>query len=70
MSNLLERAGAMLTLLYFFLTEPDVSSPPGWEMEELSVLPSKASGRMWVSITQASLQTAAQIQTHHRETPT
>lgn len=44
----------MLTLLYFFLAEPDVSSPLEQELGEVSVLPSKASGRMWVSITQAS----------------
>lgn len=43
----------MLTLLYFFLAEPDSSSPLGQELGEVSVLPSKASVRIRVSFTQA-----------------
>ena len=43
----------MLTLLYFSLAEPDNSSPLGQELGEVSVLPSKASGRIQVSFTQA-----------------
>jgi len=43
----------MLTLLYFFLSEPDSSSPPGQELGEVLVLPSKASIRIRGSFTQA-----------------
>lgn len=43
--GLLRWAGAMLTLLYFFLAEPCLV-PLGQEPGELLVLPPKASGRI------------------------